>query len=347
MSIQSQTCVKFISMDDSRLFVYMEQNLWIFKSHKRQKIIELFGSRSYMWCCLDIWEIHWLWTSRICSRNSEKCFQDRMWRFLPQWEQVQWYKYSLNIFFKYFPCVAGSRAGRRPTTTWLGCVTWASRTGSPSPSPSSPGRDQTIWRTSASLVSLVEISHLRHEVNTLLSLSLSSSRSGPRSGDEWLRFTQPESLVPRQGSDYLENQCESRQSCRDFSPQTRGQYLNIVKPKSKSKWQILQQQPPIWLYDNRLWGHFTSMWPVRTGHIGGCCCRICQKSQSPNPKSQGFGLWLTIKFWDNKSESILFWSPLFLLIQILSLTLLKSWSSSYYFQASGLVQGQMSFSFSI
>jgi len=39
------------------------------------------------------------------------------------------------------------------------------------------------------------------------------------------RFTQPESLVPRQGSDYLENQCESRQSCRDFSPQTRGQYL--------------------------------------------------------------------------------------------------------------------------
>ena len=39
------------------------------------------------------------------------------------------------------------------------------------------------------------------------------------------RFTQPESLVPRQGSDYLENQCESRQSCRDFSPQTRGKYL--------------------------------------------------------------------------------------------------------------------------
>ena len=41
------------------------------------------------------------------------------------------------------------------------------------------------------------------------------------------RFTQPESLVPRQGSDYLENQCESRQSCRDFSPQTRGKYLTI------------------------------------------------------------------------------------------------------------------------
>ena len=39
------------------------------------------------------------------------------------------------------------------------------------------------------------------------------------------RFTQPEAFRPRQGSDYLENQCESRQSRCDFSPQTRGQYL--------------------------------------------------------------------------------------------------------------------------
>jgi len=39
------------------------------------------------------------------------------------------------------------------------------------------------------------------------------------------RFTQPESYVVKQGSDYLENQCQSRQSNCDYSPQTRDQYL--------------------------------------------------------------------------------------------------------------------------
>ena len=47
------------------------------------------------------------------------------------------------------------------------------------------------------------------------------------------RFSQPDSFVPRQGADYLENQCESRQSRCEFSPQTRGQYL-IYTDKSTS-----------------------------------------------------------------------------------------------------------------
>jgi len=39
------------------------------------------------------------------------------------------------------------------------------------------------------------------------------------------RFSQPASFVVRQGSDYLENQCESRQTRCDYTSQTRDQYL--------------------------------------------------------------------------------------------------------------------------
>ncbi|XP_023323415.1 uncharacterized protein LOC111697594 [Eurytemora carolleeae] len=47
------------------------------------------------------------------------------------------------------------------------------------------------------------------------------------------RFTQPDSLLAKQGSDYLENQCQSRQSNCDYSPQTRDQYI-IYTDKSLS-----------------------------------------------------------------------------------------------------------------
>ena len=39
------------------------------------------------------------------------------------------------------------------------------------------------------------------------------------------RFSQPGALRVKQGSDYLENQCESRQTRCDYTPQTRDQYL--------------------------------------------------------------------------------------------------------------------------